>query len=178
MNCRTFRRRHVLYVDDLVSGVELAELRRHVSECPDCARRDANVRRALMLVRSIRPIELSADFRERLLARIRLAATVPELAPRVSTGRRLAVAAAIFLALGYASWDYAARRDRAPLELAPVIASIPEPPPEPAHSPVLASPAIVASFSTGLTLWPAALVAEQGSDYFVHTALASANLSR
>jgi hypothetical protein len=37
---------------------------------------------------------------------------------------------------------------------------------------------IVASFSTGLTLWPAALIAEQGSDYFVHAALASAVLSR
>lgn len=172
MNCRTFRRRHVLYVDDLVSGVELAELQRHVSECRDCARRDANVRRALMLVRSIRPIELSADFRERLLARIRLAGDLPETAPRFSTSRRLAAAAAIFLTLSYGAWDYAARRDRAPLELAPVVASIPEPPPEPVDSHVLASPIIVASFSTGLTLWPAALIAEQGSDYFVHTALA------
>jgi anti-sigma factor RsiW len=171
MNCRTFRRRHVLYVDDLVSGVELAEMRYHVSECPDCARRDANVRRALMLVRSIRPIEPSAGFRERLLARVRLAASVPQGEPRASLGRRLAAAAAIVVALGYGAWDAGVTLDRAPLQLAPVIASIPEPLPEPVDSPMFGSPVIFASFSTGLTLWPAALIAEQGSNYFMHAAL-------
>jgi anti-sigma factor RsiW len=172
MNCHTFRCRHVLYVDDLVSGVELVEMRRHVSECPDCARRDANVRRALMLVRSIRPIEVSADFRDRLLARARLATTLPQRAPRVTMRRRLAAAAAIVLALGYAAWDSGVSLNRAPLQVPPVVASVPEPPPEPINSAVLAGPVIVASFSTGLTLWPAAILAEQGSDYFVHAALA------
>jgi hypothetical protein len=50
------------------------------------------------------------------------------------------------------------------LILAPVVATIPEPAPSP-----LANPALVASVSTGMPVWPVALLAEQAPMHFANS---------
>ena len=70
MHCREFRDKHVAFVDDLLPIVEMERMRRHLLTCPACARQDTRVRRGLMLVRNLRPIETSPEFMTRLNARI------------------------------------------------------------------------------------------------------------
>src|SRR5687767_656151 len=71
MDCREFKEKHVAYVDDVLSAVETEGMRRHLRACARCARHDTCVRRGLMLARNLPRIEPSADFMERLQARIR-----------------------------------------------------------------------------------------------------------
>ena len=70
MDCRDFRKKHVGYVDDLLSAREMDAMQRHLLTCAKCSRQDIMVRRSLMLVRSLPSIEPSADFLHRLNARI------------------------------------------------------------------------------------------------------------
>jgi hypothetical protein len=48
----------------------LVAAERHVRECDACAGHDTAVRRSLMLARNLPPIELSADFADRLARRL------------------------------------------------------------------------------------------------------------
>jgi len=70
MQCTEFREHHCAFVDDTLAGVELVRMQRHVAECAKCAEQDARVRRSLMWARSIRNIEPSADFAQRLEAKL------------------------------------------------------------------------------------------------------------
>jgi len=92
--------------------------------------------------------------------------------------RRGAIAATLASAvmLGYISTTLYHRTD-APRDLVmpPVIASIPEPELTPITT---STPAIVASVSAGLTIWPAALFAEQVPVHFAHSKLELANYMR
>lgn len=178
MNCRTFLKRHCAFVDDTVSGVELAEMRLHVSSCRKCALHDARVRRALLVVRNLPQIEPSAGFREILRARLAATVIAPDGSAIVTTGRLLAAAAILIAATAYLAREHGLRRDVAPLSFPPVVASAPELSPSPVGSPVAETPAIAASFSAGLAVWPAALVAEQAPVYFVNAAAFSNDLTR
>ena len=161
MDCRDFRKKHLAFVDDTLPGVELVAMQRHLLECESCARHDTLIRRGLMLFRSLPSIEPSADFSDRLYARIaaeqRAGVQLPPPPRYRGPDLKTFVAAALgVVAVGYLS---AAALDRvAPEEptLAPVVATLPEPLP-----PVAASPALAASVSTGLAVWPALLLAEQ-----------------
>jgi len=55
----------------LVGDEELVAMQRHVAECAACAGHDATIRRALLLFRNMAPIEPSAEFADRLQARLR-----------------------------------------------------------------------------------------------------------
>ena len=174
MDCRTFRKKHLAFVDDTLPGIDLAEMYRHVEECEHCAGHDARVRRGLMLVRNLPAIEPSSDFSARLEARlreVRLADRHPELLPR-RTGlfggfgvRSYSALAASLTIIGYVGYVAATAADRPHMEreltLAPVIATQPEP----ALLPI-ADPVLVASFSTGLPVWPAAMLAEEAPVQF------------
>jgi hypothetical protein len=61
------------------------------------------------------------------------------------------------------------------LVMSPVIATIPEPELIPIGT---STPAIVASVTAGLTIWPAALFAEQAPVRFAHSKLELANYTR
>jgi hypothetical protein len=61
------------------------------------------------------------------------------------------------------------------LVMAPVVATVPEPELTPITT---STPAIVASVSAGLTIWPAALFAEQVPVRFAHSSLELANYTR
>jgi hypothetical protein len=61
------------------------------------------------------------------------------------------------------------------LVMPPVVANIPEPELTPITT---STPAIVASVSAGLSIWPAALLAEQVPIRFAHSSLELANYTR
>ena len=178
MDCREFCEQHVAFVDDTLAGIELVRMQRHIAECESCAKHDAKIRRALLLIRNLPSIELSADFSERLEARLKECHSEHLLATTQRNLRRGAIAATLASAvmLGYIGTTLNHRTD-APRDLVmpPVIASIPEPELTPITT---STPAIVASVSAGLTIWPAALFAEQVPVHFAHSKLELANYTR
>jgi hypothetical protein len=168
MNCREFRRKHDAYIDDTLSGVELDGMARHRSQCESCARLDTRVRRALLVAHNLPRIEPSAQFSERLQFRLAeeralLAATrasqgaITESRWRpLSVRAYTAMAAGLLAVAGLAATLTGMGREQEAIRLAPVVASLPEPEPS-----TLASPAMVASMPTGMTVWPALYVAQQ-----------------
>jgi hypothetical protein len=172
MDCREFRRNHVSFVDDVLPGIDLVRMQRHVLECEACARHDTMVRRALLVVRNVPRIEPSADFSERLHARIRAldlkASDRSDIGmhARVGLGTFAAVATGV-MAAGLLTFAVVSHSDSLSRDvvLAPVIASLPADGFEDAPSPIPA-PAMVASASTGIALWPTVMVAEQAPLHF------------
>jgi hypothetical protein len=167
MDCRSFRDNHSLYVDLRCSAVEEDDFRRHAAECERCARHDMLVRRSLMLVRNLPTIEPSPDFQARLHARLR-GEPVLEHAPRRLSYRMVgAIAATLVFALAASSMLYFRSRPDA-IMLAPVVATLPED-----RGAQVATPALVATVPTGMSVWPALMVASQASVHFVAAELAS-----
>jgi hypothetical protein len=169
MDCKEFREKHAQYVDLMCSAFEENEMRDHARRCPKCSRHDTVVRRGLMLVRSLPVIEPSRDFQRRLDARLRattrdVVTTRTRMQP--SFGAFAAVAAAVVL-ITYLATGLSTRTSE-PLQLAPVVASLPEL--EPAQ---VATPAFVATVPTGMSVWPAIMVASQAQMHFVAAELAS-----
>ena len=71
MDCRAFRKKHLAFVDDTLPGVDIVQMQAHVTACARCAQMDLAVRRSLLVVRNhLSPIEPSSDFSERLSARL------------------------------------------------------------------------------------------------------------
>jgi anti-sigma factor RsiW len=177
MDCRQFCDQHLAFVDDTLAGIELVRMQRHLAECEGCARQDAKIRRALLLFRNLPSIELSADFSQRLEARLRDCEYDNLFIATQRNLRRGAIAATVASAmmLGYIGttlYHSDAPRD---LLMPPVVATIPEPDLTPITT---STPAIVASVSAGLTIWPAAMFAEQVPVRFAHTSLELANYTR
>jgi hypothetical protein len=201
MDCRTFRKHHLAYLDDTLPGEQIAAAERHVFECAGCAAHDTAVRRSLMLARNLPPIEISADFAARLAARLdqvrdgryevptdglplddwaptRAEMLRAALSDTLGSRRRLAAVAAGLLALSYAGGQ-AIVRAGAPRDvvLPPVIATAPAKPAAPVFTP-LASPALVTSASTGIPVWPAALLADQAPAHLVESQLYVASFTQ
>lgn len=191
MDCSTFRENHAQFVDGLVADDELVAMQRHVAECEPCATHDATIRRAILLFRNMPVIEPSPEFGARLQARLRAerreqrtrAQAAGYGGPGVGTFAALAaglVAAGLVVvsALG-------GRGSVAPVTLTPVVvaasphhverartivaAGVPvlvgdsEMPgaDDPAAWSPLNDPAFAASLSTGMPVWPAAVLAAQ-----------------
>jgi hypothetical protein len=176
MNCRDFRRKHDAYIDDTLSGVELDAMAHHRSLCGECARLDTRVRRALLVAHNLPTIELSADFGERFQVRLaqermRMAAMHPgDVAGsrwrRSSPAGYAAMAAGLITVAGLAVTLSGVGREPEMIRLAPVVATLPEPEPS-----TLATPAMVASMPTGMTVWPALYVAQQAPWHFASDAV-------
>lgn len=145
-------------------------MREHLRACAECSRHDTIVRRSLMLVRNLPAIEPSPDFRARLEARLRAAALegpAQPPAPRFSYGTFAALAAGVAFATFLAA-EFVRRDVPGAIQLAPVVASAPS---EIEPSPV-ATPAFVATVPTGMSVWPAIMVASQAPIHFVAAELA------
>ena len=167
MNCRKFRDNHALFVDGMCSELDAFEMRSHMRYCPECDRHDTVVRRSIMLLRSLPSITPSPAFNARLSARLRaepsgIALRDPSLAARYVS---LAAAAAV-LALGVAK-VIAPRHDDI-YRMAPVVATRPQIAPSP-----FGTPALVATVPTGMSIWPAIMMASQGPALYASTELAS-----
>ena len=145
-------------------------MREHLGVCATCSRHDTLVRRSLLLVHNIKRVEVSPDFRARLEARLAMVKPFSAPAPRVtrpSIGALVAAAASIVL-LAYAAHGYVTRNHDDPLTLAPVVASLPD-----TDEASLASSAFVATVPTGMSVWPAIMVASQAPVHFVSTELSA-----
>jgi hypothetical protein len=144
---------------------------RHLRLCTHCAALDTRIRRSLLLAHNLPSIQPSVAFTERLQMRLAheralkarqrgTSGTMMGLMTRhgspFSTGTYVALAAGIALAAGLTiSVTLAGDADRT-IRLAPVVASAPEPEPSP-----FATPAMVASMSAGMPIWPAVYVAQR-----------------
>jgi anti-sigma factor RsiW len=177
MDCREFCDQHVAFVDDTLAGIELVRMQRHLAECESCAKHDAKIRRALLLFRNLPSIEPSIDFSERLEARLRSCQNNDLFVTTQRSLRRSAIAATVASAvmLGYIGTTLFQSDTPRDLMMPPVVASIPEPELTPITT---STPAIFASVSAGLTIWPAALFAEQVPVRFAHSSLELANYTR
>jgi hypothetical protein len=191
MDCGTFRDNHAAFIDSALDVVELKAMRLHRAECEACAEHDATVRRALLLFRNMPVIEPSPDFGRRLNAKLRSAErtmTIRHAGVRGPSWTSFAWAASGVLAAGYvlvAVFGGAATISRHELALAPVVATAPMPsatidsaPVGPMRTSPMASPAIVASVSMGMPVWPAALLAAQAPMHFAAAEFQLASLRR
>jgi anti-sigma factor RsiW len=177
MDCRQFCDQHLAFVDDTLAGIELVRMQRHLAECERCAKQDAKIRRALLLFRNLPSIEPSVNFSERLEARLKSSHRNDLFAATPQSLRRSAIAATIASAvmLGYIGTTLFPSDTPHDLVMPPVVANIPEPELTPITT---STPAIVASVSAGLSIWPAALLAEQVPIRFAHSSLELANYTR
>lgn len=174
MDCSSFKRKHDAFIDDTLSGVEMSAMREHLAECQTCARTHHDLQRALLVARNLPRIEVSEGFQVRLQARLereriamatpRSVATrrVPAPARGTSTARGVAAAAALF-AVGIMGYRLVPDDDGPP-RLDAVVASNPPAPTIAGEDP---APAFVASMSTGIPMWPALMLAEEGPLRFV-----------
>ena len=176
MDCRSFRSKHVAFVDDFLPGEEVVAMQRHLAECERCATHDAKVRRSLLVFRNLPPVEASPDFYARLAARIESerAAPRPTFAARgPGVGTFMSIAASLVM-VGYITasslnWT----KPQSDVVLAPVVAT------EPALSPPsVENQALLASMSAGIPVWPMVYFAEQASMRFAQVQFTQASVRR
>jgi hypothetical protein len=162
MDCREFRDKHALLIDLRCSAVDENEMRQHMRSCSGCAHQDMIVRRSLMLFRSLPSIEPSPNFRARLAARLQ--ATTPYVVARPmrsSFGAFFALAAGVAF-VAYLAADIVRQAAPSEIRMAPVVATLPE-----LEASAVATPALVATVPTGMSVWPAIMVASQAPIHFV-----------
>jgi hypothetical protein len=176
MDCRQFWEKHFAFVDDTLPGVELVGMQVHLSECESCAKHDANVRRSLMLFRSLPSIDPSPGFGQRLEHRIRETKAADRVAAQGGRSRRLAATVAITSAamLGYIGFSLKHVDTPRDIVFPPVVAFAPVPEPIPATT-ASPGPEMVAVLPAGLPIWTAAILAEHSPVHFASLELASFN---
>ncbi len=171
MDCRHFRKKHALFIDDTLSGVEMWSMRDHLTVCESCTRLDTQLRRALMVARSARVLEPSPGFRRKLAARLaveRMARPSVMGAPATRRWAGLAVAAGLALTVGLGLVGGLGILQPTPptpsLVMAPVVVTPPTLPTEP-----VAAPAMFATVSSSLPVYPAMLLAQRATEQFAAT---------
>ncbi len=185
MDCRSFRRNHLAYLDDTLAGDLMAEAQRHILACDACAAHDSMVRRSLMVARNLPTIEPSAAFQQRLQARLAEcreerrsqrdgsrettrsdvdAVMLPMAGSRSAwRGPRALAAIAAGAVIGTMIWRGVSTPDAPLVAMEPVIAS------EPVRPEVrYVSPALLQAMATGNPVWPATVIIEQAPTGFVN----------
>ena len=173
MDCRSFRKQHLAYLDDTLSGDETGLAQRHLLDCDPCRAHDTLVRRSLMMARSLPPIEPTAEFQERMRASLeacreerarKLARAAARPAPRKAPNASHTVAAlAAGMVLGALAWGGLTSSEPATIAMQPVIATQPA---VSSQHPYI-TPALMQAMSTGNPVWPAAVLIEDVPTYFV-----------
>jgi anti-sigma factor RsiW len=171
MDCKEFTTRHAAYIDDTLPGFQMAAMREHLTECGRCSRRDAEIRRSLFLLKNLPSVQVSEGFQDRLRARI--TAEGPAFRDQRSSNffgtMKWAAAGALVMAVVGVSWADRKTPAVLPTRLPAVFASVPivyE-----GHDESM--PAYVASMSTGIPMWPALMLAEEGPLRFAGLQIAS-----
>jgi hypothetical protein len=159
MDCLEFRNQYLAFVDQTLPSAEQSAADQHLASCSICARHDLAMRRGLMVLRNLPPVQPSPDFYDRLTTTLNRMEHAEARAARYrgpGLGSFAAVAAGVvgigFMAAVAFNWTAQARN----LALAPVVASAPADAPYPATS-----SSFVASASAGLPVWPAAMLVDQ-----------------
>lgn len=166
MDCRSFRREHLAYLDDTLSGEQTGAAQRHVMACDGCAAHDTLVRRSLMMARSLQPIEPSQEFQRRLRARLASCRDEPvAVAPPRQFGRasRTLAAVATGTVIGALAWHGLTTSSSTLIAMQPVIATQPEMRSQNSYI----TPALMQAMATGNPVWPAAVLIEDVPTYFV-----------
>ncbi|HSA55275.1 MAG TPA: zf-HC2 domain-containing protein [Gemmatimonadaceae bacterium] len=171
MDCRLFSRNHLAYLDDTLPGVQMAEMREHMLECRRCARQDAAVRRSLLLLRNVPTIRPSQGFNERLQQRLSMEAARSRRTDTTFRGPSLAVfagTAASVVTLGALGAMFFGAPGNAQVSYPPRLPAVVAYPAVVIDGPSesISMPAFVASMSTGMPVWPALLLADEGSVRF------------
>jgi hypothetical protein len=164
MDCRYFRNQHLAYLDNMLDDAELAAMQAHLVECEACSRHDTAIRRGLLLFRNLPAIEPSPDFSTRLNAKLQQLhqADLRAAAYRGPGVGSFIAAAASVVAVGFlAASALKATSPARELALTPVVATAPALPP-----PSIVNQEFVASASTGMPVWAAAVFAEQAPVHF------------
>lgn len=188
MDCKSFRKQHLAYLDDTLPGDEMAAAQRHVMVCDGCAAHDTLVRRSLMVARSMPTLEPSADFQARLRARLAEcreecrdernavaahAALLNAPRPAASRNTRVVMAVAASAMLGAFVWQGWTGVSAPELSMQPVIASQPAMP-----TPVpYITPELMQAMATGNPVWPAAMLIEDAPTRFVRNDFTLATFS-
>ena len=164
MDCRDFKEKHFAFVDDTLPGVELIGMQVHLTECDECAKQDAMVRRSLLLFRNLPSIEPSPDFSIRLQQKLN-AAKLADQQANSGRARKLAATVAFtsVVMLGYIAVSLKQVDYPQDIVLPPVVATADLSGTTPITAP---APEMVASVPAGLPLWTAALLAEQAPVHF------------
>lgn len=187
MDCRSFRKHHLAYLDDTLSGDETGAAQRHVLACDACAAHDTLVRRSLMIARSLPSIEPTTEFSDRLRARLAecredrrenhralAASALAASASDVQVSRTFALRSprtfatmAACTALGALAWTGFTSSEAAVVAMQPVVATQPA---APAPNPYI-TPALMQAMATGNPVWPAAVLIEDVPTHFVTVGL-------
>lgn len=182
MDCREFGTKHLAFVDDTLSAVDTAVMRHHLHICSHCARRDTSIRRGLLLARNLPIVQPSADFMERLNARLRDIGPIDRHAvatpsSRIFSAASFSVIAASIMTVTVLAGAFLTGNASSDEELTlpPVVASVPEPDAAPAP---VATPVYVASFMTGMPVWPAVMHAGEASLHMANVEFRQAGLTR
>ncbi|HXE61872.1 MAG TPA: zf-HC2 domain-containing protein [Gemmatimonadaceae bacterium] len=167
MICREFHNLHPAFLDQTLTAHDVVEMQLHLAECVHCSRYDTAMRRGLLVLRNLPPLEPSADFLNRLNAKLMAAHDADARAEQYrgpGVGAFLATAASVVVVGFLAAIVFDAPRASRDLRLPPVVAV--RPPVAPTASPSGVNSAFVASASMGLPVWPAAMMAEQAQEHF------------
>jgi anti-sigma factor RsiW len=98
MLCSEFLERHCEYRDGLITSPrELRRVARHIAHCATCRRYDATIRQAVQALHASSSITPSADFRERLDARIAVERRVSRTPSPTGVSATMLVLAALTL---------------------------------------------------------------------------------
>lgn len=172
MDCRTFRRQHVAFVDDTLAGIDVVPMERHRIECATCARMDADVRRSLLLIRNNLPtIQPSEEFSLRLARRLE-AERARSLTP-VPLFKGPGLRGFLSMSMGVVALGVlSVALTREPEQVAHTV-RLPHVTLRPQGAPLgmnsalpVAPPAFVASVSTGMAVWPALMMMEEAQSRY------------
>ncbi len=182
MDCRSFRKHHLAYLDDTLAGDLMSAAQRHILACDGCAGHDSMVRRSLMVAKNLPSIEPSAAFQQRLQARLaecraerqaqhdatsdsgRDTVHLPMAGTRAGwRGPRTLAAIAAGAVIGTLVWRGVASTSAPLVAMEPVIAS------QPARPEVrYVSPALLQAMATGNPVWPATVIIDEAPTGFVN----------
>ncbi len=169
MDCRGFRKQHLAFVDDTLPGVDVVRMQLHLAECVECERWDQRVRKSLFMARNhLDSIEPSAQFRARLLARLEQEKSTLVTAPPLFGARRppfwslalgLGVVGVSMTALYSVSGDI--ERGALPVAAIESSAALPVHIADSTITHGGATPAFIATVSSGMAILPALMIADE-----------------
>ena len=145
----------------------------HLTECEECARHDATIRRSLMIFRNLPRIEPSSDFSKNLERKLREAKLADAAAIKAGRNMKLGAALTISSALMLAYIGISLRQVDTPQDIVfpPVVAIATTG--SDTGSAGTPGPEMIAAVPVGLPLWTAAFFAEQTPVHFASMELTS-----